>query len=185
MQLPSPGRPHNKAIQKLLHSQQSVQQEELQIGQLAAEVIKLHKEAEAARLEALALDKELQISLLLGRLDLGSLEGQDLPPLEEAFWEALNQPNRHHNNKPKHHKLPQQWYKDFRKGHQQANHKGHPKGRQRAHLGCQEGHQGGHQGGNRQQRPKAHQRAHLDRQDGRPRGNHLLRGQHPMEAMEL
>jgi hypothetical protein len=68
MQLPSPGHPHNKAIQELLHSRQSVQQEELQIGQLAVEVIKLCKEAEAARLEVLALDKELQISLLLGRL---------------------------------------------------------------------------------------------------------------------
>ena len=165
-----------------------MQQEELQIGQLAVEVIKLCKEAEAARLEALALDKELQISLLLGRLDLGSMEGQDPPLLEETFREALNQPNHHHlqrNNKPKHHRLPQQWYKDFRKGHQQVNHKGHPKGRQQAHLGRQEGHQGGHQGGNRQQRPKAHQRAHLDRRDGCPRGNHLLRGQHPMEAMEL
>ena len=127
------------------------------------EVIKLCKEAEAARLEALALDKELQISLLLGRLDLGSLEGQDLPPLEEAFWKVLNQPNSHnlqHNNKPKHHKLPQQWYKDLRKGHQQANHKGHPKGRQRAHLDHQVGRQQGHQGGNHWQ-------------------------QHPMEAMEL
>jgi hypothetical protein len=110
-----------------------VQQEELQIGQLAAEVIKLCKEAEVARLEVLALDKELQISLLLGRLDLGSLEGQDPPLLEETFWEALNQPNRHHfqhNNKPKHHKLPQQWHKDFCKGHQQVNHKGHHKDRQ-------------------------------------------------------
>ena len=76
-----------------------VQQEELQIGQLAAEVIKLHKEVEVARLEVLALDKEFQISLLLGRLDLGSLEGQDLPLQEETFWEALNQPNC---------KLPQQ-----------------------------------------------------------------------------
>jgi hypothetical protein len=133
MQLPSPGHPHNKAIQELLHSRQLVQQEELQIGQLAVEVIKLHKEVEAARLEALAMDKEIQISLLLGRLDLGSLEGQDLPLLEETFREALNQPNRHHlqcNNKSKHHKLPQQWYKDFHKGHQQVNHKGYPKGRQ-------------------------------------------------------
>jgi hypothetical protein len=102
-----------------------VQQEELQIGQLAVEVIKLHKEAEVARLEVPALDKELQISLLLGRLDLGSLEGQDPPLLEETFQEALNQPNNHHpqsNNKPKHHKLPQQWYKDFCKGCLQGNH---------------------------------------------------------------
>ena len=43
------------------------------------------KEAEVARLEALALDKELQISLLLCRLDLGPLEDQDLPPLVEIF----------------------------------------------------------------------------------------------------
>jgi hypothetical protein len=158
-----------------------VQREEFQIGQLAAEVIKLHKEAEAARLEALALDKELQISLLLGRLDLGSLEGQDLPLLEETFQEALNQPNR---------KLPQQWYKDFHKGHQQANRKGR----------CL-GHQEGHQGGNHQHCPKDHQRAHLDRQGGcqggncqeRPKdrqggrlqGNCPLVGRHPMEAMGL
>jgi hypothetical protein len=100
------------------------QQKELQIGQLAVEVIKLHKEAEAARLEALALDKELQISLLLGRLDLDSLEEQDLPLLKETFWEVLNQPNsrhHHHNNKPKHHRLPQKWYKDFHKGCQQCH----------------------------------------------------------------
>jgi hypothetical protein len=155
-----------------------VQQEELQIGQLAAEVIKLRKEAEAARLEVLALDKELQISLLLGRLDLGSMEGQDPPLLEETFREALNQPNHHHlqrNNKPKHHRLPQQWYKDFRKGHQQVNHKGHPKGRQQAHLDHQGDCQWGHQEGNHRQRPRGHQRVHLDCQEG----------QHPMEAMEL
>jgi hypothetical protein len=93
----------------------------------------LHKEVEVARLEVLALDKEFQISLLLGRLDLGSSEGQDLPLWEETFWEALNQPNSHHlqhNNKPKHHKLPQKWYKDFHKGHQQVSHKGQPKGHQ-------------------------------------------------------
>jgi hypothetical protein len=109
MQLPSPGYPQNKAIQELLHSQQLVQQEELQIGQLAVEVIKLCKEAEVARLEALALDKELQISLLLGRLDLGPLEGQDLPLLVETFWEDPNQPKNHRhqcNNKPKHRRLP-------------------------------------------------------------------------------
>jgi hypothetical protein len=138
-----------------------VQREEFQIGQLAAEVIKLHKEAEAARLEALALDKELQISLLLGRLDLGSLEGQDLPLLEETFQEALNQPNR---------KLPQQWYKDFHKGHQQANHKGR-------HLD--------RQGGNCWEHPKDHQQAHLDRQGGHLQGNRPLVGRHPMEAMGL
>jgi hypothetical protein len=123
-----------------------VQQEELQIGQLAVEVIKLCKEAEAARLEALALDKELQISLLLGRLYLGSSEGQDPPLLEEAFQEVLNQPNSHrhqHNNEPKHCRLPQQWYKDFCKGHQWANHKGRPKDHQQAHQGHQEDRLGG------------------------------------------
>jgi hypothetical protein len=157
-----------------------VQREELQIGQLAAEVIKLCKEAEAARLEALALDKELQISLLLGRLDLGSMQGQDPPPLEETFLEVLNQPNCHHlqrNNKPKHHRLPQQWYKDFRKGHQQVNHKGHPKGHQRAHLDHQGDCQQGHQGGNHWQCPRGRQRVRLDRQEGHLQGNH--RQQHP------
>jgi hypothetical protein len=81
------------------------------------------------------------------------MEGQDLPLLEETFQEALNQPNRHHlqcNNKLKHHRLPQQWYKDFCKGHQQVNHKGHPKGRQQAHLDHQ----------------KDCQQVHLDRQEG-------------------
>jgi hypothetical protein len=162
-----------------------VQQEELQICQLAAEVIKLCKEAEAARLETLALDKELQISLLLGRLDLGSLEGQDLPLLEEASWEVLDQPNSHHlqhNNKPKHHELPQQWYKDFHKGHQQVNHKGYPKGHQQAHLNHQGDHQWGHQAGNHQQAHLGHQWRHL--QDNHKQW-HCKWDQHPMEAMEL
>jgi hypothetical protein len=161
-----------------------VQQEELQIGQLAVEVIKLCKEVEAARLEVLALDKELQISLLLGRLDLGSTQGQDPPLLEETSQEALNQPNHHHlqhNNRPKHHRLPQQGYKDFCKGHHQVNHKGHPKGRQQAHLDHQGDCQRGHQGGCQQ--------VHLDRQEGHLQGNrrqrHPQQGQHPMEAMEL
>jgi hypothetical protein len=169
-----------------------VQQEELQIGQLAAEVIKLRKEAEVARLEALALDKELQISLLLGRLDLGPLEGQDSPLLEETFREALNQPKRHHlqhNNKPKHHRLPQQWYKDFCKDHQQVNHKGNPKDHQQAHLDHQGDRQRGHQGGNHLQRLRDRQQAHLACQEGCLQGNHRQRhhkwGQHPMEAMEL
>jgi hypothetical protein len=141
----------------------------------------LCKEVEAARLEALALDKELQISLLLGRLDLGSMEGQDRPLLEETSREALNQPKHHHlqhNNKPKHHRPPQQWYKDFCKGHQQVN----PKGRQQAHLDHQGDHQRGHQGGNHWQRPRGCQEGHLQ---GNHWQRHPQRGQHPMEAMEL
>ena len=47
-------------------------------------VIKLHKEVEVARLEALAMDKELQISQLLGKLNLGPSGDPDPPQLAET-----------------------------------------------------------------------------------------------------
>jgi len=62
-----------------------VQPEDYQIGQLAAEVIKLCKEAEVARLKALALDKELQLSMLLDKLHLDPLVDPDLP----RWWKSL------------------------------------------------------------------------------------------------
>jgi hypothetical protein len=58
--------------------------EEYQIGQLVVKVIKLHKEVEVARLEALAMDKELQISQLLGKLNLGPSGDPDPPQLAET-----------------------------------------------------------------------------------------------------
>src|ERR1700730_638297 len=93
----------HRVLLELIHSRQSVRQEERQIGQLVAEVIKLRKEAEVARLEALALDKELQINQLLDKLVLDRSEDQDPPPLVETFQEGLNQsrrPNQHqqHHN---------------------------------------------------------------------------------------
>jgi hypothetical protein len=75
-----------------------VRLEEYQIGWLVAEVIKLRKEAEAARLEALAMDKELQISQLLGKLDLDPSGDPDLPQLEETSQGHPNQPNNHHHH---------------------------------------------------------------------------------------
>jgi hypothetical protein len=84
-----------------------VRQEERQIGQLAAEVTKLRKEGEVARLEALALDKEFQINQLLDKLVLDHSEDQDPPPLVETLQEGPNQsrqPNQHqqHHNQSKH-----------------------------------------------------------------------------------
>jgi hypothetical protein len=105
---------------ELVRSQQLVQPEEYQIGQLAAEVIKLRKQAEAARLEALAMDKELQISQLLGKLGLHPSGDLDLPQLGETSQGHPNQPNNnhHHSNNPRHSqplkRRPQQ-------GHQAAN----------------------------------------------------------------
>ena len=69
---------------ELVRSRQLVRPEEYQIGQLAAEVIKLCKEVEPARMEALAMDKELQISQLLGKLDLHPSGDLDLPQLVET-----------------------------------------------------------------------------------------------------
>ena len=105
LQLQEPQQQH-KLLLELIRSRQSVQQEERQIGQLAAEVIKLRKEAEVARLEVLALDKEFQINQLLDKLVLDRSEDQDPPPLVETFQEGPNQsrrPNQHqqHHNQSK------------------------------------------------------------------------------------
>ena len=62
MQLPLQEPPQPQVLAELVRSRRLVRPEEYQIGQLAAEVIKLRKEVEVARLEALAMDKELQIS---------------------------------------------------------------------------------------------------------------------------
>jgi hypothetical protein len=62
------------------------------------EVIELCEEVKAARQEALTWGKELQIGLLLGRLDLGLLDGQTLLSLVEAFQKDLSLPsNRYHH----------------------------------------------------------------------------------------
>src|ERR1700730_13887594 len=93
----------HRVLLELIHSRQSVRQEEHQIGQLAAEVIKLRKEAEVAKLEALALDKEFQINQLLDKLDLGHSEDLGPPPLVEvpqgdpSQSRQPNQHQRHHN----------------------------------------------------------------------------------------
>jgi hypothetical protein len=101
-----------KVMIEPLHSQQLVWQEELQPGQLTAEVIKLCKEAETARQEALTWGKELRIDLLIGRLNSGLLEGQTLQSLVETFQEGLSWPSDkcHHqynnSNRAKHCQLP-------------------------------------------------------------------------------
>src|SRR6267142_1006185 len=82
-----------KVLAELVRSRQLVRPEEYQIGQLAAEVIKLHKEAEAARLEALALDKELQLSTLLDKLDSDPLGDPHPPPQVEVSQEGSKQSN--------------------------------------------------------------------------------------------
>jgi hypothetical protein len=51
--------PQQQAQAELARSQQQDQLEEHQTGQLAAEAIKLRKEAQAARQETLALDRGL------------------------------------------------------------------------------------------------------------------------------
>jgi hypothetical protein len=92
----------------------------------------LRKEAEAARLEALAMDKELQISQLLGKLDLDPLGGPDLPQLVETSQGRPNQPNNnhHHSNNLRHsqplRRRPQQ-------GHQVANPRQHHRDNQQHH----------------------------------------------------
>src|SRR6266850_5152371 len=94
-----------KVLAELLRSRRLVQPEDYQIGQLAVEVIKLCKEAEAARLEALALDKELQLSMLLDKLQLDPLVDPDPPPLVEISQEGCNQSNNKYKG-PKRRQLP-------------------------------------------------------------------------------
>ena len=108
-----------------------VRLEEYQIGQLAAEVIKLCKEAKAARLEALAMDKELQISQLLSKLDLHPSGDPDLPQLVETSQGHPNQPNnnprrsqplKRHPQRGHQAANPQQHHRDNRQDHQVASH---------------------------------------------------------------
>jgi hypothetical protein len=132
---------------ELARSQRLAREVEAQIGLLAAQVIKLRKEAEASRLEALALDKELQISQLLSKLDLDysgsqqdkSYPNQDNPPpLEEISQQQPSQPSNPRSdrqvvpkcNKP--HSNPRD--NQVRQGHQQGR-------RQRGHSNPR-GHQG-------------------------------------------
>ena len=94
------------------------------------------KKAEAARLEALAMDKELQISQLLGKLDLDPSGGPDLPQLVETSQGRPNQPNHHHhhpsssNNSPRH-SQPLRWRPQW--AHQVANPQQHRRGNQQDH----------------------------------------------------
>src|SRR6266850_6390419 len=108
-----------KVLAELLHSQRLVRPEDYQIGQLAAEVIKLRKEAEAARLEALALDKELQLSMLLDKLQLAPLVDPDPPLLVEISQEGRNQSN----NKYKGAKRCQLPRRRLQEDHQVDNHR--------------------------------------------------------------
>jgi hypothetical protein len=185
LQLQEPQQQH-KLLLKLIHSRQSVQQEERQIGQLAAEVIKLRKEAEVARLEALALDKELQINQLLDKLVLDRSEDQDPPPLVETSQEGHNQsrrPNQQHHNQSKWPRL-HQWHHNQSKRpnnlrHPRRNlllHQEVPQGANHRRDRRQQGHQGDNHLHHRQEgrQPASHKQPHR---------NKLLRC--PMEPMGL
>jgi len=108
----------------------------------------LHKEVEVARLEALALDKELQLNKLLDKLQLDPLVDPDPPPLVKVSQEGPNQSNNKYKG-PKCRQLPRrhlqedhqvdnrrsdhkdnQWdpwvashCRDRQEGHQEAHHK--------------------------------------------------------------
>jgi hypothetical protein len=170
MQLPLPQPQQHKVTVGPLHSQQLAWQEELQTGQLTVEVIRLCKKVETARWEALTRGKELQIGLLIGRLDSGLLEGQILWSLVEIFQEGLSWPSNkcHHqynsSSRAKHHQLPQHRCK----GCQEANCQQKPRGHLDHQEGCQEGnhcqdHQLDHLGANRKQQ-------HRNKWGKRPRG---------------
>src|SRR6266850_7745498 len=112
-----------KVLVELLRSRRLVRPEDYQIGQLAAEVIKLRKEAEAARLEALALDKELQLSMLLDKLQLDPLVDPDPPPPVEISQEGRNQSNNKYKG-PKCHQLPwQRLQEDHQVDNRRSDHK--------------------------------------------------------------
>ena len=138
----------------------------------------MHKEAEAARLEALAMDKELQISQLLGKLDLDPSGGPDLPQLVETSQGHPNQPNNNHrhSNNPRCSqplKRRPQW------GHQVANPQQHRRDKQQDHQVASRP-QVAHQVANH------HQGHLLDRQEARPRQQrHNNRHRRPMVAMGL
>jgi hypothetical protein len=143
-----------------------------------AEVIKLHKEAEAARLEALAMDKELQISQLLGKLDLHPSGDPDLPQLVETSQGHPNQPknNHRHSNNPRR-SQPLKWRPQ--RGHQAANPQQHHRDNRQDHRVASRP-QVAHQVANH------HQGHLLDRQEARPRQQcHNNRHRRPMVAMGL
>jgi len=123
-----------------------VRPEEYQIGQLAAEVIKLRKEAEAARLEALALDKELQLSMLLDKLHLDPLVDPDLPLLVEVSQEGPNQSNNKYKG-PKCRQFPRRHLQeDHQVDNRRSDHKDNQRDPQVAshRRDRQEGHQEAH-----------------------------------------
>ena len=138
----------------------------------------MYKEAEAARLEALAMDKELQISQLLGKLGLHPLGDPDLPQLVETSQGHPNQPNNnhHHSNNPRRSqplKQRPQW------GHQAANPQQHRRDNQQDHRVASRP-QVAHQVAN-------HCQGHLlDRQEAHPRQQrHNNRHRCPIVAMGL
>src|SRR6266850_3349619 len=131
-----------KVLAELVRSRRLVQPEDYQIGQLAVEVIKLCKEAEAARLEALALDKELQLSMLLDKLQLDPLVDPNPPPPVEISQEGCNQSNNKYKG-PKRCQLPRRrLQEDHRVDNRRLDHKdnqrdprvaSHRRDRQEAH----------------------------------------------------
>ena len=132
----------------------------------------MHKEAEAARLEALAMDKELQISQLLGKLGLHPSGDPDLPQLGETSQGHPNQPNNNHrhSNNPRH---SQPLKQHPQRGHQAANPQQHRRNNRKDP-------QVAHQVAN-------HRQGHpLDRQEARPRQQrHNNWHRRPMVAMGL
>jgi hypothetical protein len=90
----------HKVKREVIRSQQLAQQEQRQTGQPVVQVTKSCKEAEAAKLEARVLDKELQTNQLLGH-------SEDQGPLVETFQEGHNWPNHQH-----------QWYHSNLRRHQ-------------------------------------------------------------------
>src|SRR6267142_1882643 len=164
-----------KVLAELLRSRRLVRPEDYHIGQLAVEVIKLCKEAEAARLEALALDKELQLSMLLDKLQLDPLVDLDPPPLVEISQEGHNQSNNKYKG-PKRRQLPwrhlqeDHWVDNRRSDHRVDNRRSDHKDNQwdprvASHRrDRQEGHQEAH-----------HKQQHRNKQHRRPMGQMGLR----------
>ena len=124
----------------------------------------MYKEAEAARLEALAMDKELQISQLLGKLDLDPSGDPDLPQLVETSQRHPNQPNNNHchSDNPR---RSQPLRRHPQQGHQVANPQQHRRDNWQDHRVASRP-QVAHQVAN-------HRQGHLlDRQEAHPRQQH-------------
>ena len=82
------------------------------------------------------MNKELQISQLLGKLDLHPLGDPDLPQLVETSQGHPNQPNNNNNNNNNHsnnprHSQPLRWHPQ--QGHQAANPQQHHRDNQQDH----------------------------------------------------